>query len=113
MHEFSITTSIIDILKNTIKSRDIKKILKVNFLINPYGGIEPESIKFYYEFLTKDNPVLKDAVLIFKKEKIKIKCKDCGEYFEMLKLISACSACNGTNLSITFPEDIKIKSIEI
>jgi len=41
MHEFSITSSIIDILKNTIKDRDIKKIKKVNFLINSYGGVEP------------------------------------------------------------------------
>ena len=113
MHEFSITGSIIDILKNTIKDRDIKKILKVNFLVNPYGGIEPDSIKFYYEFLTKDDPVLKDAKLIFKKEKIKIKCNDCGECLEVFKLISSCRKCAGTNLSISFPEDIKIKSIEI
>ena len=113
MHEFSITSSIIDILKNTIKDRDIKKIKKVNFLINSYGGIEPESIKFYYEFLTKDNSDLKDARLIFKKEKIKIKCNNCSESFEVFKLFSICRKCASTNLSISFPDDIKIKSIEI
>ncbi|MCE5330320.1 hydrogenase maturation nickel metallochaperone HypA [bacterium] len=113
MHEFPITGSIIDILKKTIEDKDIKKVLKVNLLINPYGGIEPESIKFYYEFLTKDDPVLKDARLIFKKEKIKIKCINCGQCFKVFKLISTCNTCKGTNLSISFPEDIKIKSIEI
>jgi hydrogenase nickel incorporation protein HypA/HybF len=113
MHEFSITSSIIDILKNIIKDRDIKKILKVNFLTNSYGGIEPESIKFYYEFLTKDDPDLKDARLIFKKEKIKINCNNCGESFEVFKLFSNCRKCSSSNLSIIFPEDIKIKSIEI
>jgi len=113
MHEFSITSSIIDILKNTIKDRDIKKIMKVNFLINSYGGIEPESIKFYYEFLTKDDPDLKSAKLIFKKEKIKIKCNSCGESFEVFKLFSICRKCASKNLSIFFPDDIKIKSIEI
>jgi hydrogenase nickel incorporation protein HypA/HybF len=113
MHEFSITSSIINILENTVKERDLKKILKVNFLINSYGGIEPESIKFYYEFLAKDDPVLKDAKLIFKKEKIKIKCNNCGECFEVLKLISKCRQCESKNLSVSFPEDIKIKSVEI
>jgi len=113
MHEFSITSSIIDILKNIIKERDIKKILKVNFLINPYGGIEPDSIKFYYEFLTRDDFILRDVKLVFKKKKIKIKCNSCGECFEVFKMISVCRKCTGTNLSIFFPEDIKIKSIEI
>ena len=113
MHEFSITSSIIDILKKTIKDRDIKKILKVNFLTNSYGGIEPESIKFYYEFLTKDEPDLKGARLIFKKEKIKIKCNSCGEKFEVFKMFTKCRKCASTDLSISFPDDIKIKSIEI
>jgi hydrogenase nickel insertion protein HypA len=113
MHEFSITSSIIDILKNTIKNRDVEKILKINFLLNPFGGIEPESIKFYYEFMTKDDSVLKDAKLIFKKEKIKIKCRSCGECFEVFKLSSKCRKCASTDLSILLPEDIKIKSIEI
>jgi hydrogenase nickel insertion protein HypA len=113
MHEFSITSSIIDILKNTIKDRDIKKIKKVNFFVNPYGGVEPESIKFYYKFLTKDYSVLKDAKLIFKKEKIRITCNKCGECFEVFKLNPACRKCASTDISILFPEDIKIKSIEI
>jgi len=113
MHEFSITSSIIDILKNITNERNIKKIIKINFLLNTYGGIEPESIKFYYEFLSKDDPVLKDAVLRFKKEKIKITCNNCGESYEVFKLSSKCRKCSGTDISIIFPEDIKIKTIEI
>ena len=113
MHEFSITSSIIDILKNIAKEREIKKITKVNFLVNPYGGVEPESIKFYYEFLTKDDPVLKDAKLMFKKKKIKITCNQCGESFEVFKLSTKCRKCAGIDVSILFPEDIKIKSIDI
>ena len=113
MHEFSITSSIIDILKNTIKNRENKKIKKINFLVNSYGGTEPESIKFYYEFLTKDDPDLRDARLIFKKEKIKIKCSSCGESFEVFKLFTKCRKCKSTSLSVIFPEDIIIKSIEI
>ena len=113
MHEFSITNSIIDILKNTIKDRETRKIKKVNFLINPYGGIEPESIKFYYEFLTKDDSDLKDARLIFKKEKIKIKCNNCSYAFEVFKMFTKCRECTSSDLSIIFPEDIIIRSIEI
>lgn len=113
MHEFSITNSIIDILKNVIKDRNVKKVLKVNFLLNPYGGIDPESIKFYYEFLTKDIEVLKDAKLIFKKEKIKTQCRTCGKIFESLKIVPKCKKCGSLDLYVSFPEDIKIKSIDV
>jgi hydrogenase nickel insertion protein HypA len=113
MHEFSITQSIIDILKNTVKERKIEKVLKVNFLVNNYGGIEPESIKFYYGFLTKDDNTLKDARLIFRKEKIKVSCLDCGSSFEVSRMVSECNKCSSKNISISFPEDIKIKSIVI
>lgn len=113
MHEFSITSSIIDILKNVIKDRDVKKVLKVNFLLNPYGGIDSESVKFYYEFLTKDNEVLKDAKLIFKKEKIKTRCRTCGTIFESLKIVPQCKKCGSSDLYVSFPEDIKIKSIDV
>jgi len=113
MHEFSITSSIIDILNNIINDRDIKKIIKINFYINSYGGIEPESIRFYFEYLTKDSKVFKGSKLIFKKEKIKITCNDCGECFEVSKLRSTCRKCASSNISVLFPEDIRIKSIEI
>jgi hydrogenase nickel incorporation protein HypA/HybF len=113
MHEFSVTTSIIEILEKIIKEKNIKKVLKVNFLLNPYGGIEPESIKFYYDFLTKDNDVLKDAKLIFKKNKIIINCNDCNSFFESSKIITKCKKCGSANLSVSLPDDIKIKSIDV
>ncbi|MCL6087509.1 MAG: hydrogenase maturation nickel metallochaperone HypA [Actinobacteria bacterium] len=93
--------------------RKVRKISKVNFLLNSYGGVEPQSIKFYFELLTKNDSILKNAKLIFKKDKIKFKCKNCGESFENLKIVSRCKKCKKPGLSILMPEDIRIKSIEI
>ncbi|MDD5659254.1 MAG: hydrogenase maturation nickel metallochaperone HypA [Actinomycetota bacterium] len=113
MHEFPITKSIIDIIKEKIAGKDIKKVLRINLLINPYGGIEPDSVKFYYKLLSKNEPALKNAILVFKKEKIKIQCINCGRCFEVFKLVSACSKCKSKNLSVSLPKDMVIKSIEI
>ena len=83
MHEHSITCSILEILDKVIKENKITKIKKINFEISTLANIEPSSIEFYYDFLAKDNNVLKDAKLVFKKKKMKANCKDCNKISEI------------------------------
>ncbi len=115
MHEYSITTSLIQIIEKIVKEKKIKKVEKVNLEINPLASIEPDSIKFYFEFLTKENPELKDAEINFKKVKIKVKCSNCDFIFYLEDLMDKCpncgSYCFDKSLYIDI-EDIKIVSLE-
>lgn len=114
MHEFSVTNSILEILDGIVNEKNIKRIKKVNFLLSPLGGIEKESIRFYFEFLTRDNPVYKDCSLIFKEDVLRVKCNDCGNIFETdLSAIMECKACHSHNINIIPADDIKIVSIDI
>jgi len=112
MHEYSITCSIIEILYDLIKKYNIKKLKKVSFEISPLAQIEPQSIEFYYNFMTKENGTLKGAGLEFKKGKIKFECKTCEKYFTSENLISNCIYCSGEKIKATDIDDIKIISIE-
>ena len=112
MHEYSITSSIIEIIKNAIKDKSVKHVKKVNFEISPIASLEKESIKFYYGFLTKDDPILKDAVLFFKKSKINAKCLECLKELKIDNLKDSCPMCNSKSLRIIPGEDLKIISIE-
>ncbi len=115
MHEYSITNSIIDILEAIIQEKNIKKVLKIKFEVSPFASIEQESIKFYYNFLTKDNPILFKAKLSFYKKKLKITCSNCGFKFTANDIYLKCPKCNSfnsydfINLSI---DDIKIISLD-
>ncbi len=112
MHEYSITCSIVEILCDLIKKHNIKKIKKVSFEISPLAHIEPQSIEFYYNFITKDNKALKDSILEFKEGKIKIECKTCGKSFYSENLNSKCIYCSGAKTKAADNDDIKIISIE-
>lgn len=112
MHEYSITYSIIEILCDLIKKHNIKKLKKVSFEISPLANIEPQSIEFYYNFMTKENKILKGTGLEFKKGKIKLECKTCGKIFTYENLISNCIYCSGEKLKVVDSDDIKIISIE-
>ncbi|MBM3702469.1 MAG: hydrogenase maturation nickel metallochaperone HypA [Actinobacteria bacterium] len=113
MHEYSITCSILNILNKVAKENKIKKIKKVNFEISSIAHIEPDSVEFYYRFLTKDNNILKSAKLKFKKKKIQIKCEDCKEISDIEDFfISGCPKCSGRNIKFINDDEIKIISVE-
>jgi len=112
MHEYSITSSIVEIIDDIGKKNNLKKIIKVNFDLNPIASIDPDSIRFYYEYLTKDNGVLKDAQLCFNIIKMEIECKDCGNLFKKDGFIPLCPKCGGSRVIASNIDDIKIMSVE-
>ncbi|MBU4314592.1 MAG: hydrogenase maturation nickel metallochaperone HypA [Actinobacteria bacterium] len=113
MHEYSITCSILDILNKVVKENKIKKIKKINFEISSIAYIEPDSVEFYYNFLTEDNNVLRNAKLKFKKKKTQIKCGDCKEISNIENLfVAECPKCSGRNIKFIDDDEIKIISVE-
>lgn len=112
MHEYSITNSMVDILEDIAKKNKLKKISKVNIDLNSIANIEPDSIKFYYEFITMDNKLLNDSKLIFNIQKIKIECRNCSYIFENDEFIPKCPECSSNMVKYINSDDIKIRSVE-
>ena len=113
MHEYSITNSILEILNKIVKEKKIKKVNKINFEITPLSQIDTDSVEFYFNFLAKDNIVLKNAKLKFKKCKIKIECKRCKKNFEINSFDIKCPVCLSKEVKLIDTDDIKITSIEV
>jgi hydrogenase nickel incorporation protein HypA/HybF len=113
MHEYSIACSILNILNKILKENNLKKIKRIDFEISSIAHIEPSSIEFYYNFLTRDNSALKDAHLKFKKKKAQIKCEDCGRISEIEDFfIAECPECSSRKIKIVDFDEIKIVSVE-
>ena len=111
MHEYSITCSIIKILERITKEKKVDKVNQVDFEVNEYASIEPESVKFYYEFLTKDNAVLKDAKLNFKILKANVFCNDCRTVFSTDIYPFVCPKCGSVNIKFQNLDNIKITAL--
>ncbi len=112
MHEYSITGSIIDIVKKNIKGKKTGRVTKINIEITPLSQIEPESVKFYYEYLTKGERELKGAELVFDVKPLAVECSDCGMVSEIDSLLMVCSRCKSRNISIKETDQIRLVSLE-
>ena len=111
MHAYSITSSMIDILEKISDEKTIKKVDIIKLELSPVSSIEPESVKFYYEFFTKDNIVLKDAKIKFILSSVKIKCSNCNKYFKTKSFPAVCPYCSSQNIYKVDFDDLKIKQI--
>lgn len=113
MHEYSITCSILDILNKIVKENKVKKIKRINFEVSSIAHIEPSSIEFYYNFLTRDSSVFRNAQLKFKKKKTQIKCEDCKKISDIEDFfITECPKCSSRRIKVVDSDEIKIISIE-
>jgi len=113
MHEYSITNSIVEILERVIKEKKLTIVKEIKLELSPAASIEPESVIFYFDFLTNDNVILKGAKLKFETVKIKVKCGNCGFSFTTDNLTPKCPDCDNIHISILDKniDDIKITSI--
>ncbi len=111
MHEYSITCSIIDIVKKIVDKNKVSKVSRIDFEINPAASLEPYSIKFYYKFLTRGDSILNNARLVFKKPEKKIKCCECGAIYLAKGFPEICPKCLKINPINGNIDDIRIIAV--
>jgi len=77
MHELSVMTQIVDSILEEATKRQAKRIESVELEVGEYTMLGEEQLKFAYEVLSKEYPLLEGSELTIKHLKGRIKCK-CG-----------------------------------
>ena len=94
------------------KASSAKKITSVTLILGELSGLQEESIRVYFETLSKGN-ILEGAKLIIKPVKSKLKCKDCGVIFEHEKSKFSCPKCGGLGILTDSGKEFYIDNIEV
>ncbi|MGZ4852533.1 MAG: hydrogenase maturation nickel metallochaperone HypA/HybF [Halobacteriota archaeon] len=56
MHEFGIATEIVNIVKETVESRLVKRLVSVTVEVGQLAMVNPEQLKFSFEMITEGGP---------------------------------------------------------
>lgn len=91
MHEMSIAESIIQIVLEQAKEKNVKEVhLKVSIL----EQIVPDSLNFYYDIIKEEYKNLKNSKLLMEFSSLIGKCIECETVYTIDNLFFLCNKCN-------------------
>lgn len=112
MHEYHIVEGIIKQILEKAENSGAKRIISVTLVMGELSGLQEESVRVYFENFSKDN-LLKNAKLVVKRYKPKLKCEGCGAIFEHERSNFNCPKCCGQGVLMGHGKDFYIDNIEI
>ena len=121
MHEFSITTQIVQNVLQEAKKRNAKRVLEVHLVIGKLTFLGIEQVRFAYEVLVKGT-IMEESKLFIEESDGVVKCDQCGyegkihceddPVYHMLIPTLHCPKCRGT-VQIVEGRECLIKNIKI
>ena len=77
MHEFSMTTQIVNYVLEEAKKHNAKRVNEVHLIIGKLTFLGIEQVKFAYDLLVK-NTIMEDSKLHIEEKNGVVKCNNCG-----------------------------------
>lgn len=108
MHEYPAT---VEIIKIACERSNGKNVNKINLVVGDFCGYVASSIELYFPIIA-ENTCCKNAILNIKRVKPKLKCQNCGAFFDR-KIFSFNCDCGGEGIPTEIGTEFFVKSIEI
>lgn len=112
MHELAITQSMLELVLEEAGKAGGKKVEKINLTIGEMSGVVDESVRFYFEFFSKDT-IANGATLSFQRVPMQARCRNCGELFIPKEFDWSCPHCQSSQMEIVAGNELRVESIEV
>jgi len=112
MHEAAITESMVRLVLDQAREHEAQAVRKVTVVLGGMSGIVSESMRFYFEELTKGT-IAADAALEVREIPTKAVCLSCGHSFELEDYLWLCPECGDRHLDIVEGRELLVDSIEV
>ena len=114
MHEVSIALGMVEELKRIARENNSKKITLIKLKIGKMSGIVTDSLKFAFDAIKTEHPLLLSAEIIINEVPLVYKCNDCNKAFETDDIyFPFCSECKSYNLELISGEEQHIENVEM
>ncbi len=112
MHEGSIAQNIINEVKKISSENQIKKISEIKLICGKLHSVIPDSLKFFFDIMKKDEEIIKDAKIVIEEEDVITRCLDCNREFLSEVNFFKCPDCGSVRTEIIKGNHIFISSIK-
>jgi len=112
MHELSIANSILNIVLDEIKNKDLPEVKAIGLKIGSLSGILPDSLQFGFDAIKLDTP-LHNTKLEIEEIQISGTCIDCSKLFKVNDLVFECPYCNSASIKMEEGQELDITYLEV
>ncbi|MEF9476158.1 MAG: hydrogenase maturation nickel metallochaperone HypA [Candidatus Mariimomonas ferrooxydans] len=114
MHEVSIALGMIDELLRVANNNNAKKVLSVNLKIGKMSGIVADSLRFVFDAIKLEHPIMSSAAIMIEEVPLVYECKNCRNTFQTDDIyFPSCPDCKLCNLKLLSGEEMDIENLEV
>jgi hydrogenase nickel incorporation protein HypA/HybF len=112
MHELSIATSIIEIVRDETAKAGSRKVTRVELEIGTMAGVETDALLFSWELVNK-NTIAEEAPLLINVIQAMAECNECHTRFELDNFFTNCPSCESYLYEIFQGKELRVKAIVV
>ncbi len=112
MHEYSIVQALLNQCEEIAEENDAEKVTKIICKIGIMSGIEIHLLKVAFDTF-KEGTMCGNADFIINEQKLKLKCCDCNDEYEIDEIIYKCRSCGSLSMETIDGEDMYLMSLEM
>lgn len=113
MHELSIVTSMISIVRENMARHGVGRLKKIKIRVGEMTTVEPDAIRFCFEVCTGGTD-MEDVTLDIEEVPVMGQCSNCKKVFQLnMYLDSRCDACGGEAGGYVSGTELDIVSMEV
>lgn len=110
MHEYSIAQDMIGLIERTLGAR--RDLLAVTVTIGPLSGVSPESLRFCFSEIARQNGFGEPELLV-NSAPATIRCRSCDLEYETDDLRRGCPSCSSHDMVVLSGRQCTLDSVEI
>jgi hydrogenase nickel incorporation protein HypA/HybF len=104
----------VDELTRIARENNAKKITLIKLKIGKLSGIVVDSLKFAFDAVKLEHPVMSSAEILIMEVPLIYKCNDCEDTFSTDDMyFPCCTGCSSYNLKIISGEEQHIENVEV
>jgi hydrogenase nickel incorporation protein HypA/HybF len=114
VHEVSIALGMVDELVRIAVENNARQVTAVSLRIGRSSGIVTDSLKFAFDSVKLDDPLISSAELLIEDIPLRYECSNCDRSFEMeTMLFPSCPDCGSYSLKLLSGDEMDIAHMEL
>jgi len=112
MHEFAIASSVLDAIRTEASLRPGMRVSKVCVRVGDLAGLDPDSLSFCFEALTKETD-LESVVLEIEWKPRRQRCSRCANEFVVVNHKTSCPECGEESTVFLGGDELELAYLEM